>query len=139
MTATDEHLATCACGQLRVTAIGEPDVVTACNCFECQRRTGSPFGVGAYYRKERVVSVEGHYSTYERAAAEGRKLQNNFCPDCGTSVFWSLDMRPDHYGIAVGCFSDPDFIRPTRIVWAENRHHWVAFPDDMPSFDQAAT
>ena len=48
-------------------------------------------------------------------------------------------MRPDHFGIAVGCFADPGFLRPTRVVWAESRHHWVTFPDDMPQFEQAAS
>ena len=139
MTDATEHHATCACGQLRITAKGDPDVVTACNCFQCQRRTGSPFGLGAYYPKSRVTAVEGTSKTYERDAPEGRKIKNHFCPDCGTSLYWGLDMRPDHYGIAIGCFADPDFVRPTRVVWAENQHHWVAFPDDMPSFEKAAT
>ena len=139
VTAITDHVASCACGQLRVTATGEPDVVVACNCMACQKRTGSPFGVGAYYRRDRVPAIDGRSNGFERTAPSGRKLNTYFCPECGTSVYWTLEMRPDHYGIAVGCFSDPEFIRPARVVWAENRHHWVDFPDDMPVFDQAAS
>ena len=44
----------CSCGALRLDVSGEPDAVVACHCGECQRRTGSVFDVGAYYKKEHV-------------------------------------------------------------------------------------
>ena len=47
-------------------------------------------------------------------------------------------MRPDHFGIAIGCFADPAFTGPARAIYLENQHHWVDFPEDMPLFDQAA-
>ena len=134
-----EHTARCACGQLTVTAVGDPDVVVACNCEKCQRRTGSPFGVGAYYRRDRITAIEGRSSPFERAAESGRRLINQFCPDCGTSVYWTLEMRPEHYGIAVGCFTDPAFVRPARVVWAQHKHVWVEFPDGTPLFEKAAS
>ncbi len=47
-------------------------------------------------------------------------------------------MRPDHVGIAVGCFADPKFVAPARVGFAEKQHHWVTFPDDMPSTPELA-
>jgi hypothetical protein len=44
----------CCCGALRVEASADPDTVSACHCGECQRRTGSVFGVAAFYKKEHV-------------------------------------------------------------------------------------
>jgi hypothetical protein len=139
MTDDIERVAACMCGQLRVTASGDPDMVMACSCFECQRRTGSPFGVGAYFQRGQILSVEGTHKNYTRVTEAGRSFTTNFCPECGTSVFWELEKRPDHMGIAVGCFADPQFPGPVRAVWAENSHHWVAYPDDLPVFEQAAT
>ena len=128
--------ATCGCGQLRVTATGEPDIVVACNCLACQRRTGSPFGVGAYYRRD-AVSAKGAESIFGRVAQSGLDVATRFCPNCGTSVYWTADLRPDHYGVAVGCFGDPSFAQPTRVVWSESKHAWVAFPEDAQMFEQA--
>jgi hypothetical protein len=128
--------ATCGCGQLRVTATGDPDIVVACNCLACQRRTGSPFGVGAYYRKD-AISVEGAEKTFGRVAQSGLDVEGRFCPDCGTSVYWTAELRPDHYGVAVGCFGDPSFIPPARVVWSENKHAWVGFPKGVQMFEQA--
>ena len=38
-----EKKASCQCGQLEVVVPGEPDIVTACNCLACQKRTGAVF------------------------------------------------------------------------------------------------
>jgi hypothetical protein len=42
------------CGSLRAEATGEPAPVVACHCTECQRRTGSAFGVSTIFWKEQV-------------------------------------------------------------------------------------
>jgi len=139
MSEETERVATCSCGRLRVTANGEPDVVVACSCIACQKRTGSPYGVGAYFSRDRIAPVEGEYKSHRRGTDSGRTFTTHFCPECGTSVFWELDMRPQHIGVAVGCFGDPQFPRPARAVWAESRHDWAVYPDDLPVFEKAAT
>ena len=137
MTGEDTHMATCGCGALRVTTAGDPDLVVACSCIACQRRTGSPFGVGAYFRKE-AVSAEGAAGTYTRVADSGLTVSINFCPSCGTSVYWFAELRPDHFGVAVGCFGEPGFGAPSRVVWNESRHPWVRFPEGLPAFDKGS-
>jgi hypothetical protein len=137
MTNEPEHRAACLCGQLAITVNGQPDMTIACNCFKCQQRTGAPFGVGAYYRRDAVVAIDGNSKEFGRVAESGRGLTNHFCPDCGTTVYWNLEMRPDHLGISAGCFADPELAVPARTIWTENKHHWVTFPDDLPAFEKA--
>ena len=137
MPGSETHEAACGCGQLRVTTTGDPDIVVACSCIACQRRTGSPFGVGAYFRKE-SVSVEGEAKVYTRVADSGLNVSIRFCPECGNSVYWFAALRPDHYGVAVGCFGEPGFVEPARVVWNESKHPWVSFPGDLPVFDQGS-
>ncbi len=131
------HSANCSCGQLRITAQGDPDFVIACNCLSCQQRTGAPFGVSGYYPRDRIVSTEGETGLFERKADSGRTVSTSFCPKCGSSVFWELEMRPDYIGIATGCFAEPDYMTPTRVIWAENSHPWIEFPGAMPVFQKA--
>ncbi len=50
--------AACQCGQLHVALPGPTLAVVACHCTFCQRRTGSPFGVLAYYAAE-LVTISG--------------------------------------------------------------------------------
>ena len=51
--------ASCACGQLRVECDGDPVGVSLCHCTECQKRTGSAFGIACLFTIGRVhLSVE---------------------------------------------------------------------------------
>ena len=130
-----EHRARCQCGGLTVTASADPDMVIACNCQACQHRTGSPFGLGGYFKKE-VLNYEGAASTWKRAAESGRQIENHFCPACGTTLYWSLEMRPDHIGVAGGAFETP-LPEPARAIWTEEKHDWVIFPDHMPTLPKS--
>ena len=80
------RIAHCCCGSLRAEATGELAFVGACHCVECQRRTGSPFGVGTLFSKGQV-RTEGPSKVYVRGSDAGQKLKFHFCPDCGSSVF----------------------------------------------------
>ena len=133
-----KHVAQCACGGITATAEGEPQVIVQCHCFQCQRRTGSPFGVIAYFRQD-DVRLTGAPKTHRRTV-EGadRSVTDYFCPDCGGTVYCMLDLRPQHIGIAVGNFADPLFATPTRSVWTQHKHHWVSLPSGIPAFPQAA-
>src|SRR5215831_14128495 len=126
----------CSCSALRVEVSAEPDAVVACHCGECQRRTGSIFGVGAYFKREHV-RVEGPSTLHVRDGQEGRKLKNHFCPTCGTTVFWDADRRREVIGVAVGAFGDSSFPRATLSVWEESMHGWVAVVGDLAHFPQA--
>jgi hypothetical protein len=85
------RIAHCCCGSLRAEVTGEPAFVGACHCTECQRRTGSPFGVGTLFPKKQV-RAEGPSKAYVRGSDSGRKIETHFCPDCGSSVFWYAEL-----------------------------------------------
>ena len=131
-----ERVACCHCGSLRVSVSGEPTVVNICHCKACQRRTGAIMHSGAYFQKSQV-RVEGAEKLYTRDVQEGRTISFHFCPICGSSVYWHLDLRPEHYGIAVGAFADPNFPPPAYSVWEESKHKWVNLPDNIQHFRQA--
>jgi len=116
--------ARCSCGALTAEiAAGDP-VVVACHCIACQRRSGSPFGVAAYYPAA-VVTVAGEAREFERGADSGGRFRSYFCPTCGSTVFWKTDKHPDRLGIAVGAIADPHFPGPIRSVWEQSKHDWV--------------
>lgn len=126
------HTAECSCGALTLTGAAEPDFVIACNCRACQRRTGSVFGVGAYFRKD-AVAITGASTAFARTAESGRGLINHFCPVCGSTVYWTLEMRPDHIGVAAGCVATP-LPEPQRAIWTSEKHGWVGFPEHWPTY-----
>ena len=127
--------ATCTCGQLTVRVQGDPGIVLACSCLKCQRRTGSVFGVSAYFANEQVAEIIGDSKTFNPATDSGRPSQRHFCPECGSAVYWIAGAFPGHTGIAVGAFADPEFPAPMVSVWNQSKHGWVEFPEHWPSSD----
>lgn len=78
--------ATCACGQLRVTCASDPLKISLCHCLDCQRRTGSTYGVGAFFSRK-DIEASGAFRTYSRNSDTGFTVNFHFCPDCGSTVF----------------------------------------------------
>lgn len=122
-----ERIATCACGQLRVTCAGEPGKVSLCHCLECQKRTGSTYGIAAFFARD-AVTAAGDAKTYTRSSDRGLPVTFHFCPICGSTVFWEPQRMPDLVAVAVGAFAGTAFPAPSQAVFAERRHPWVALP-----------
>lgn len=119
--------AQCQCGQITVEAAGSSPAVVACHCIDCQRRSGSPFGVAAYYPTE-ALTIKGAAKKYTRATALGGEFHTYFCPNCGTSVYQHGDKNPQVTGVTIGAIADPDFPAPIRSVWEQSKLDWVTIP-----------
>jgi hypothetical protein len=137
--------ASCNCGQLRVTCTGpDPDRVVMCNCYLCQRQTGSVFSVQARFPNEQV-KIEGK-STAWKFPIEGAKpttyrtcagsdgiatdsaadlVTSHFCPVCGSTVYYFRKSDPARTGVRVGAFADPTFPPPMGSGFEEYAHPWA--------------
>jgi hypothetical protein len=147
--------ASCNCGQLRVTCTGpDPDRVVMCNCYLCQKKTGSPFSLQARFPNEQV-KIEGK-STAWRFPIEGAKptpyrtcagsdgiatdsaadlVTSHFCPVCGSTVYYYRKSDPARTGVRVGAFADPTFPPPMGSGFEEYAHPWV--DEHLGAFDAA--
>ncbi|WP_421984036.1 GFA family protein [Roseibium sp.] len=118
------RLAECCCGALSAHCTGDPTSVSLCHCTMCQRRTGSAFGIAAFFFKEKV-KITGQSKTYRRPGESGCDVVFHFCPDCGSTVFWYPLSKPDKVAVGVGAFSDTRFPGPGKEVHTLNRLRWV--------------
>ena len=116
--------ARCSCGQLNLDIIGDPVRVSVCHCLECQRRTGSAFGVQARFDRANV-RITGQSTEYIRRGDSGLSISFHFCPGCGTTVYWEFPGCPGVMSVAVGAFADPTFHPPTVAVYESRQHSWV--------------
>ncbi len=126
--------AACNCGQLHLTAEGDPVRISICHCLACQRRTGSAFGVQARFPRAQV-HIEGRSTTWVRTGDLGRRITFHFCPDCGATVHYWIDDMPDLVAVPVGAFADPSFPTPRVSVYEARRHPWVSVPEDAEHID----
>ena len=127
--------AACHCRQLRLEVTGDPFVVSICHCLDCQRRTGSAFGMQSAFKPDQVEIV-GRYSDYSRISDEADEKEHvfHFCPDCGSQVFYTEPTEPDLVVISVGAFADPEFPPPTESGYNSRRHEWFDLPEGIAGF-----
>jgi len=121
--------ATCACGQASITVDALPSMHGVCHCTNCKSRTGSAFGISAYFDRNAVVQQRGETKTYTfHHTAQNHDQERHFCSHCGTTLFWFVSSVPEKIGIAGGCFADAGLPEPSYSVTDRKRESWVSLP-----------
>ena len=75
----------CQCGQVRYELTGEPIRLIACHCTECQRQSGSAFGMSMLVRQD-DLKISGVTKSFVRVVDSGNENITVFCPDCGVRI-----------------------------------------------------
>src|SRR5450755_849697 len=85
----------CNCGQLSVTYEGpDPKRISLCQCYECQKRTGSVFSVQARLPTEHVT-IEGQSKTWTFPSDSGEPATFRSCDSGGPRITSALSaVRP---------------------------------------------
>ena len=129
----------CSCGAVRYRVTKAPTRISVCHCKFCQRRTGSAFGLNVYFRKEDFELRRGSLKNYEHRSDEtNRWLNMEFCPACGSTVTWTLEVQPEWRGVAGGSFDDTSWLTIERHAWTRSRQHWLPLPTDVPVFEKSS-
>ena len=102
----------CQCGQVRLTATGNPDRVAICHCMDCRKHHGAPFYAAAIF-PEAAVTITGETGNFR-----GRM----FCPVCGSSV---AARSGDEVEVHLGTLDAPDAFVPSYENWTIRREHWL--------------
>jgi hypothetical protein len=121
----------CQCGEIRYRLEGEPIELTVCHCRECQRQSGSAFGMSLSIPAEAFELLSGSLKFFEVVCDSGRKKSCAFCPNCGTRIY-----HRTHAGISIkaGTLDDTSRLRPTAHYWTQRKQPWVAIPDEVRRF-----
>lgn len=117
----------CSCGSVRF-AIDDYLYVLVCHCDACKKRTGSAFGVSVVVDNARVSGLQGETKTFIRKADSGRSVEYEFCPNCGTTIRWSIKAVPHRKIFAGGAFDNMgqftaagEMYTVTALPWARPR------------------
>jgi hypothetical protein len=113
---------------LKVTCHGEPFRTSICHCLTCQKRSGSAFAIQARFREE-DVAIEGRSTSFERVGDDGGRAAFQFCPICGSTVYYRATFMEGAIAVAIGAFADPAFPAPRVEVYEHRRHPWTRMPD----------
>lgn len=125
------HKGTCACGQVRIEARGEPYRVGVCHCLTCRKAHGAPFNFYAVFDPE-AVTVAGAVITF----ASTEHVRRHACRKCGAPVY-STYGRADELYLYPGSFDDIRIFTPTYELWTMRREPWLpAFPSVVHRYEK---
>uniref|UniRef100_UPI0040474F94 GFA family protein n=1 Tax=Yoonia sp. TaxID=2212373 RepID=UPI0040474F94 len=119
----DRYTGRCLCGQVQISAVGQPDRVGICHCLDCRRHHGALFYAAAVFSHD-VVTITGETHDFD-----GRFS----CPSCGSSVFARSD---DDVEIHLGALDATDDLVPTYELWTIRRAPWLPAFAGMTQYDR---
>jgi len=73
----------------------------------------------------------GASKEFVRVGDEGTRATFRFCPECGSTVYYTAEGFEGFIAIPVGAFADPRFPGPTVSVYEERMHSWISMPPDI--------
>lgn len=77
------------------------------------------------------MHVSGESNLYIRVGDEGSRASFNFCPNCGATVYFTVEGQEERIAIPIGAFADPTFPAPAFSVYEERMHSWVKMPEGI--------
>ncbi|MFM5924309.1 MAG: GFA family protein [Novosphingobium sp.] len=119
-------VARCSCGQLWLEVEGEPVLNALCHCADCRRRTGSAFGWQAYFLEAQVGAPNG--KSQARSVPVAEPQVRHFCPDCGTTLWWTQGLGPGLIGVSGGAFDAGVLAEPFASYSNDQRCDWLTLP-----------
>jgi hypothetical protein len=108
----------CLCGQVRYSFGGTPLLTAICHCRNCQRQSGSAFGIVAAV-PEVDFDLQGETRTFLDSSDGGRTVERIFCPACGSPILSKIEPMPGIMLIKAGTLDDPDRLQPAVEVYCD--------------------
>jgi hypothetical protein len=124
----------CQCGSIRYRVRGDPVMVGVCHCKECQKQSGSAFGMSFIVRREAFEVLSGSPKTYTRNSESGRPVVCAFCPECGTRIYHETRWLDGVVNIKPGTLDDTTSLKPSGQVWTSRKQAWLELPG-LQSFE----
>jgi hypothetical protein len=126
----------CACGAVRYEIEDEPMVMGDCQCFTCQKKSGT--GPGSYltFPSRDKVKVTGKATLWDVAADSGNVKSHAFCPTCGSPVYLTFKAMPEFFSVHAGSLDDPSRYKPQILTYAVRGHSWDHVDPALTKFDR---
>ena len=126
----------CQCGEVQYQIKEEPLVLYRCHCIECQKQSGSGFGMSMWVRNDDFEILRGSLKHFQRTADSGRKMECFFCGNCGVRIYHkTLNIKRDYIVLKPGPLHNTQALQPTADIWLKSRQAWFEPPDETDHFE----
>jgi hypothetical protein len=67
----------------------------------------------------------------------GNRVTTHFCPQCGTTVYVTMEIFPDVISIQGGTYDEPGWLDVSQHIWVRSKAAWLNLPDHAVALDGA--
>ncbi len=126
----------CQCGGIRYEVRGAPQQVVVCHCTDCQRQSGSAFGMTLVVKEENFRLTQGEPKTFASKSDAGRPKLGAFCPECGTRIYHKPQWRKGTVSVKPGTLDDTSMLKPDIHIWTGSKQPWITIPEDVEAHEK---
>ena len=121
----------CQCGAIRYELEGQIYRLNICHCEDCQKQSGSAFGMSLVIPNETFRLTSGELKTFELTAESGRTKTCAFCADCGIRIY---NRTSALMSVKPGTLDDRSWLVPDGHYYTRSQQGWFALPDGVPCY-----
>ena len=125
----------CQCGYVRYRISSPIQRLVVCHCRDCQRQSGSAFGMSLFVSAEAFELAKGDVKTFEVLSDSGRTKTCAFCPNCGVRIYHDTETGKS---IKAGTLDDTSGLTPSAHFWITRKQQWLNLPEDTRTFPDDA-
>jgi hypothetical protein len=130
-----KYTAQCACGAVTFEFDKDPGFIAECHCLDCKKASGGEAAIFFAVPESDFTLTSGATRSFPYVAESGKRLERNFCPDCGARLYTSnLESFPATVFVQIGALDRPDLIAPQLEMFTKRRLKW-ATPLGLPQFE----
>jgi len=129
----------CQCGALRY-QLSEPlMMIYACHCTNCQRISGSAFGLAANIKESSFEFTLGKPATVTWSSEAGNERYGHFCGDCGCRIAHGQIHSSGILTLRAGTLDDASWVVPAGHTWTRSAQPWFVFAEDDILWEEQPT
>lgn len=125
----------CQCGHIRYQIEGDIQRLNVCHCLDCQKQSGSAFGMSLIVKEDAFRLTSGKLKKFETGTASKRTKTCAFCPECGVRIY---NMTVTLMAIKPGTLDDTSWLKPDAHYWTKRKQEWTPLPDDIPCYEEVS-
>jgi hypothetical protein len=126
----------CLCESIHFRVTEEPLTVYACHCTDCQKRSGSAFGLSMWVKRGAIEVTKGEVTLHESLNARKEPRLAKICGQCGVRLWSEPPKYPDYAVMRPGILDDRSWVRPIAHIWTRSAQPWFVFPEGVPKYEQ---
>lgn len=128
----------CRCGAVRYTLAAEKLPGSyACHCTICQRASGASFALQMPVF-EAALAIEGEVIERSHLNPSGARSIVRYCDTCLTRLYNTNEARPGLAIVRAGTLDGSEHLSPRFHIFVSTKQPWIALPEGVPAFEQAA-